>query len=91
MIMERLTEGMRIKRGITDEAKRVRHRFWFRLSQNEVNLSEDLLHGVVTDGNTLIQKYLHAGASSDCSDRSRIRHAISRVTDGKHSRNSSSE
>jgi hypothetical protein len=41
-------------------------------------------------GHALVQKNLHAGASRALSERSKTRQAISRVTDGKHSRNSSS-
>jgi len=42
---------------------------------------------------TLIPQDSHAatGSSKASSERSKIRRAISRVTDGKHSRNSSSE
>ena len=41
--------------------------------------------------NALIQQDLHAGISNADSDRSKIRRAISLVTEGKHSKNSSSE
>jgi hypothetical protein len=41
--------------------------------------------------NALIQQDFHAGISNVDSDRSKIRRAISLVTEGKHSKNSSSE
>ena len=42
-------------------------------------------------GNALVQQDFHAGINNADSDRSKIRRAISLVTEGKHSKNSSSE
>ena len=47
--------------------------------------------GCAVPWDELAQEYFHAGASSAFSDRSRTRQARSRVTDGKHFRNSSKE
>src|SRR5881394_2659869 len=56
------------------------------LNAGAIVSAEEMAHG---PRDSFVQSDPHAGASSTASERSRTRHAISRVTDGKHSRNSS--
>ena len=59
-----------------------------RLGRSAFMANEKFVH---RPGNALVQQDFHAGISNADSDRSKIRRAISLVTEGKHSKNSSSE
>lgn len=56
------------------------------LRSGAIVANENLVH---RPGHTLVEEDIHV-ATSDASERSRRRQAISRVTEGKHSMNSSS-
>ena len=56
------------------------------LNAGTLMCGEQMPHG---PRDALVQQDSHTGASSIASERSKTRRAISRLTDGKHSRNSS--
>lgn len=68
------------------------HKEWLQPARLPLQLHDEVRQALRfrEEMHALVQKNLHAGASRALSERSKTRQAISRVTDGKHSRNSSS-